>query len=44
MRGSPHLHALIWTADCPKRNFDNKVAYVEFIDKHVQTNLPSEKD
>ena len=44
MRGSPHLHALIWTSDCPKLISENKDAYVEFIDKHVQANLPSEKD
>ena len=44
MRGSPHLHALIWTADCPKLTSENKDAYIEFIDKHVQSNLPCEKD
>ena len=27
MRGSPHLHALIWTCDCPKLSSDNKEAY-----------------
>lgn len=26
MRGSPHLHALIWTSDCPKLTDDNKQA------------------
>ena len=25
MRGSPHLHALIWTSDCPKLTSDNKM-------------------
>ena len=44
MRGSPHLHALIWTSDCPKLTSESKDDYVEFIDKHVQANLPSEKD
>ena len=44
MRGSPHLHALIWTSDCPKLTSESKDAYVEFIDKHVQANLPSEKN
>ena len=44
MRGSPHLHALIWTADCPKLTSENKDTFVEFIDKHVQSNLPCEKD
>ena len=43
MRGSPHLHALIWTSDCPKLTSDSKEAYVEFIDKHVQAYLPDEE-
>ena len=43
MRGSPHLHALIWTSDCPKLTSDNKEAYIEFIDNHVQAYLPDEK-
>jgi hypothetical protein len=44
MRGSPHLHALIWTSDCPKLISESKDAYVEYIDKHVQANLPDEND
>jgi hypothetical protein len=44
MRGSPHLHALIWTSDCPKLTSESKDAYVEYIDKHVQANLPDEND
>ena len=44
MRGSPHLHALIWTSDCPKLNEDNKQAYIDFIDKHVQAYLPNEQE
>ena len=44
MRGSPHLHALIWTSDCPKLTSENKEAYIEFIDKHVQANRPNEQD
>ena len=40
MRGSPHLHALIWTSDCPKLTHDIKQDYVEYIDKHVQAYLP----
>ena len=43
MRGSPHLHALIWTSDCPKLTSENKQAYVEFIDNHVQAYLPDDK-
>jgi hypothetical protein len=44
MRGSPHLLALIWTSDCPKLTSENKEAYIEFIDKHVQANRPNEQD
>ena len=43
MRGSPHLHALIWTSDCPKLDSDNKEAYVNFVDNHVQAHLPDEQ-
>ena len=43
MRGSPHLYALIWTSDCPQLTSENKDACIEFIDKHVQANLPSKK-
>ena len=41
MRGSPHLHALIWTSDCPRLTSENRQAYIEFIDKHVQAHLPN---
>ena len=44
MRGSPHLHALIWTSDCPKLTAETKHDYVEYIDKHVQAFLPSQTD
>ena len=43
MRGSPHLHALIWTSDCPKLTSENKEAYIDFIDNHVQAYLPDEE-
>ena len=43
MRGSPHLHALIWTSDCPDLTHDNIQHYTEFVDKHVQAYLPNEK-
>ena len=44
MRGSPHLHALIWTSDSPKLTSESKDAYVQYVDRHVQANLPDEKD
>lgn len=36
MRGYPHLHALIWTSNCPYLTDDNKQAYIDYIDQHVQ--------
>ena len=44
MRGSPHLHTLIWTSDCPYLTDDNKQAYIDYIDQHVQAYMPSEED
>lgn len=44
MRGSPNLHALIWTEDCPKLTPETKEAYIEYIDKHVLTYLPNKED
>ncbi|XP_068758167.1 uncharacterized protein [Montipora capricornis] len=44
MRGSPHLHALIWTSDCPKLTHDTKEAYIYFIDEHVQACLPDQNE
>ena len=41
MRGSPDLHALMWTSDCPKLTHENKQAYIEFIDNHVQACIPN---
>ncbi len=43
MRGPPHLHALIWTSDCPTLTSENSEAYVKFVDKHVQAFLPDEQ-
>ena len=43
MRGSPHLHATIWTSDCPKLTHETKQGYINFIDTHVQANLPDIK-
>ncbi len=43
MRGSPHLHALIWTSDCPELTNDTKDAYIDYIDQHVQAYLPDKE-
>ena len=40
MRGSPHLHALIWTSDCPRLTQETKQDYIEYVDQHVQAYLP----
>ena len=40
MRGSPHLHALIWTSDCPKLTSETKEDYIDYIDQHVHAYLP----
>ena len=42
MRGSPHLHALIWTSDCPKLSDNTKQAYIDYVDQHVQAYLPDQ--
>ena len=45
MRGSPHLHSLIWTSDCPKLTPENEEEYIAYMDQHVQASLPdAEKD
>ena len=44
MRGSPHLHALIWTSDCARLNQDNKQPYIDYIDEHVQAYVPSKDE
>ena len=43
MRGSLHLHALIWTSDCPKLTHETKEEYISFIDAHLQAYLPDIK-
>lgn len=40
MRGSPHLHALIWTSDCPELSHESKDDCIQFVDHHVQAYLP----
>ena len=42
MRGSPHLHALIWTSDCPKLTSETKEDYIDYIDQRVHAYLPNE--
>ena len=44
MRGSPHLHSLIWTSDCPELKDGNEEAYIRYIDEHVQGSLPKREN
>ena len=43
MRGSPHLHALIWTSDCPELTNNTKDAYIDYIDQRVHAYLPDKE-
>ena len=43
MRGSQHLHALLWTSDCPKLTNDTQDAFIDYIDRNVQAYLPNKK-
>ena len=43
MRGSPHLHALIWTSDCPELTNNTKDTYIDYIDQHVHAYLPDKE-
>ena len=40
MRGSPYLHALIWTDDSPKLTHETKQEYKDYVDQHMQAYLP----
>ena len=44
MRGSPHLHSLMWTSDCPELKDGREEAYIRYIDKHVQGSLPNREN
>ena len=44
MRGSPHLHSLIWTSDCPELKDGSEETYIRYIDEHVQGSLPNKEN
>ena len=44
MRGSPHLHSLIWTSDCAELKDGSEEAYIRYIDEHVQGSLPNREN
>ena len=35
MRGSPHLHALIWTDDCPQLTHETKQEYIDYVQAYL---------
>ena len=37
-RGSPHVHSFIWNFNA--RNIQNETAYIEYIEKTINTQLP----
>ena len=38
-RGSPHVYSFIWIFNAP--NIENEAAYIEFIDKTINLQLPN---
>ena len=44
MQGSPHLHSLIWTSDCPELKCGSEEAYIRYIDEHLQGSLPNREN
>jgi hypothetical protein len=44
MRGSPHLHALIWTSDCPHLTNDTKDAYIDYINQTCTSIPPRQRN
>ena len=37
-KGNPHVHSFIWILNAP--NIQNETAYIEFIDKTINAQLP----
>jgi len=44
VRGSPHVHAFLWTKDVPILTSENKSAYIEYIDSKISAQLPAENN
>lgn len=44
MRGSPHIHALFWVDKAPKIDKDSDAKVVEFCDKYVTCQMPSDPE
>ena len=46
MRGSPYLHALIWTDNCPKLTHESRKEYIDYmyVDQRVQAIYLPDRD
>ena len=44
VRGSPHIHSLIWVIGAPILSENNKEEYITFVDSIVKCNLPDKMD
>ena len=42
VRGSPHVHAFLWTKDVPTLASESKDAYIQHIDSKISAQLPAE--
>ena len=39
LRGSPHIHSVIWIKNAPQLNKENIPEYTNFVDKSIQVNI-----
>jgi len=44
VRGSPHVHCLLWANDVPKLNADTKQQYIEHVDSVMSARIPNENN
>ncbi|XP_074656877.1 uncharacterized protein LOC141910064 [Tubulanus polymorphus] len=44
MRGSPHVHALIWVKDAPKSGIDDDANVTSFVDRYITCKLPDDSE
>jgi len=43
VRGSPHIHSLLWVRNAPILCSDNKEEYIAFVDNIIKCELPDEE-
>uniref|UniRef100_A0A7M5V9S6 ATP-dependent DNA helicase n=2 Tax=Clytia hemisphaerica TaxID=252671 RepID=A0A7M5V9S6_9CNID len=44
VRGSPHIHSFLWILNAPVLTKETKVEYIEFLDKIIKVDLPSQEE